>query len=301
MGVAQHAYGLRQRSNRMRNSRSLTRSGPLEDTPSSRQKVLSKVIENTVVPRLVAQHAPSIDLILEAEVATFTDALLANDKSSARDQFESLSRRGHPLDLLFESLLAPAAMRLGHMWDRDAIDFLDVAQAMNHIQQIILDEARTFCTDSATGVSERNILLVTLPEEHHRLGLCILRSHFWREGWTVDCRELNSSWELHELNSSWELQKLVSDRPYDALCVSAARILEAAALAHDFKTVRRVSCRSNIVIMAGGHAFNADPRLSMTVGVDATATSARECIAVLRRECIAVLRRFFDRKIAQAC
>jgi hypothetical protein len=281
MGVAQHAYGLRQR---MRNSRSLARTGLLEETSGSHQKLLSRVIENTVVPRLVSRHAPRNDLSVEAEVATFTDALLANDISSVRDHFEALSRRGHPLDLLFESLLAPAAIRLGLMWDRDAIDFLDVAHAMNHIQQIILDEARTFCTDVTTGMGERHILLVNLPEEHHRLGLCILRSHFWREGWTVDCRELNSLREL---------QKLVTDRPYDALCVSAARIPDAAALAHELKTVRRVSCRSHLVIMAGGHAFNADPRLSMTVGVDATATSARECITVLRR--------FFDRKTAQAC
>jgi methanogenic corrinoid protein MtbC1 len=284
MGVAQHhAYGLRQRSMRMRNSRAV-RSAPLEETPGSHQKVLSRVIENTVVPRLVAQHARPTDLSLEAEVATFTDALMAGDASSARDHFDALSRRGHPLDLLFENLLAPAAARLGLMWDRDAIDFLDVAHAVNHIQQIILDAARTFCTDSTTGMSERNVLLVTLPEEHHRLGLCVLRSHFWREGWTVDCRELNSAREL---------QTLVSERPYDALCVSAARVPDAAALAHEFKIVRRASCRSGLVIMAGGHAFNADPSLPVTVGVDATATSARECIAVLRR--------FFDRKAAQAC
>jgi hypothetical protein len=132
-------------------------------------------------------------------------------------------------------------------------------------------------------LNERHILLVTLPEEHHRLGLCILRSHFWREGWTVDCRELKSLWEL---------QKLAADRPYDALCVSAARVPDAAALAREIKTVRRRSCRNDLVIMAGGHAFHSDPRLSMAVGVDATAISARECVAMLRR--------FFDRKAAHA-
>lgn len=283
MSVAGYpAFGLRQRSLAVRGARQQPRTCRPSQDRGPRQTALANVIENTVVPRLVAHHASRAQCDFAPEVAAFTTALLDPDPALARTHFLALVDQGLAIDLLFDSLLAPAAARLGSMWDRDQIDFLEVTQAMHHIQQIILSEATSFYADgSLTGV-QRHILLVTLPEESHRLGLCLLRAHLWREGWSVDFREPKSLWDL---------QDLVRSEPYDALGISATRIADPATLAYALHRVRKTSCNKKLVIMAGGRAFNTDPSLSTAVGVDATAVGGRECIALLRR--------FFDGTSAQ--
>lgn len=276
-----HAYGLRQRSGAIRSSRPQPLNYRSQDR-GPRQSTLANIIENTVVPRLVAHLAPRATLDLEKDVAAFTKTLLDPDPSLAAAHFLALVDQGYAIDLLFDNLLAPAACRLGFMWDRDEADFLEVANAMHHIQRIILSQASTFYAAGPAEGIERNILLVTLPGEQHRLGLCLLRAHLWREGWSVDC---------HELKTMSELQRLVGNRLYDALGLSATRISDPAFTAHTLNGVRKASCNKDLVIMAGGRAFSADPSLAMAVGVDATAADGRECISILRR--------FFDQTAAR--
>lgn len=268
-----HASGLRQRSLGVRGPRTLTGTGQNQRSATPRN-TLACVIENTVVPRLVAHHASRSECDLQPEVAAFTKTLLDSDPAFARTHFRALVAQGHAIDLLFDNLLAPTAVRLGLMWDTDEIDFLEVAHAMHRMQQIILSESTAFCADGSMSGVERHILLVTLPEERHRLGLCLLRAHFWREGWSVDYREPKTMRDL---------QDLVRNQQYDALCVSATRVADPAALTHTLHGVRKASRNQNLVIMAGGRAFDADPSLATTAGVDATAAGGRECIALLRR------------------
>lgn len=282
MGVAgYHAYGLRQRGVAVRGGRPQPSTYQSQDRGPS-QNTLASVIENTVVPRLVAQHAPRAKLDLELEVAAFTKTVLDPDPALAHDHFSALLDQGYPIDLLFDNLLAPAAARLGLLWDRDEIDFLEATHAMHHIQQIILSQAAAFYAAGSTVGIERNVLLVTLPDELHRLGRCLLRTHLWREGWSVDC---------HELKTMSELQDLVRNRLYDALGISVTRLSDPTLLAHALHGVRKASCNKDLVIMAGGRAFNADTSLATAVGVDATAAGGRECVSVLRR--------FFDRSAAR--
>ena len=279
-----HAYGLRQRKVAVRGARPQPRTRPPVQDRGPRQTTLASLIENTVVPRLVAHHASKDQCDLGPEVAAFTTTLLDPDPALARTHFLALVDQGLPIDLLFDNLLAPAAARLGMMWDRDQIDFLEVTHAMHHIQQIILSETTAFYADGSLAGVQRHILLVTLPDERHRLGLCLLRAHLWREGWSVDFREPGALSDL---------QDLVRSQPYDALGISASRVADPAALAYALHRVRKASINKNLVIMAGGRAFNTDPPLATAVGVDATASGGRECIGLLRR--------FFDGISTQVC
>ncbi|MCU0954596.1 MAG: cobalamin B12-binding domain-containing protein [Hyphomicrobium sp.] len=278
-----HAYGPRQRGLAVRGPRTLTGTSQNQRSATPRN-TLECVIENTVVPRLVAHHASRAECDLQPEVAAFTTTILDADPTLARTHFGALIAQGHAIDHLFDNLLAPTAARLGLMWDSDQIDFLEVAHAMHRIQQIILSEATAFCADGSLSGVERHILLVTLPQERHRLALCLLRAHFWREGWSVDYREPKTMWDL---------QDLVRNQQYDALCISATRVADPAALSDTLHGIRKASHNNNLVIMAGGRAFDADPLLASKAGVDATAAGGRECIALLRR--------FFDGASAQIC
>jgi MerR family transcriptional regulator, light-induced transcriptional regulator len=237
---------------------------------------LARLIEHNIVPRLVEGHSANTGSAsqLKAEVEPFTQAILAAGASASRETFASLIAQGHTLDALFEHLLVPAAVHLGSMWDSDALDFLEVTRGMDHIHQILLEHASSFCTDGKTSGPQRRILLVTLPEERHRLGLCLVRANFWREGWDVCCSELEFAADL---------EALVRATHYDAVGISAGRVGDAATLARNLKRVRKASRNRDLIIIAGGRAFQRDEGLVAAVGVDATAPSGREAVVMLRR------------------
>jgi MerR family transcriptional regulator, light-induced transcriptional regulator len=247
--------------------------------PAADRPALAQLIEKHIIPRLMDDHGtgacalPAIPA-LDNDIVAFTDATLALEASVALDHFNGLIERGFAVDVLFERLLVPAALRLGEMWERDVRDFLDVARGMDHIQQIILAHSSAFCTEGKISDTSHRILLVTLPQERHRLGLCLVRADFWREGWDVCCGELQF------MN---DLEKLVRQTRYDAVGISAGRVGDAPMLARNLTRVRKASLNPDLLILTGGYAFQRDRNLSTAVGADIVADTGREAVAKLRQ------------------
>lgn len=239
-------------------------------------RTLAHVIETSVLPSLRAGHpAVEIDSTQSpANLAAFMNTLLASGAAPAMEHVETLLARGMPIHVVVENLLVPAAVRLGKLWDCDHCDFIDVVRAMDHIHQIVMASSIHFCMGSRTVGAPHRILLAALPHERHRLGLCLVRADFWREGWDVDCSELQF---LDDVAT------LVGNDHYDAVGISAARMTDAPALARSIARARKVSRNRNLIIIAGGHAFHAEPGLSAAVGADATASSGRDAVATVHR------------------
>jgi hypothetical protein len=244
--------------------------------PAAKSRTLAHLIETDIIPRLVDGHgaAQTEASALSSEVLAFTDTILEDDSASALASFANLLERGIPLDTLFQYLLVPAAIRLGEMWEKDARDFIDVARGMDHIHQIIIAHSAAFCTDGRVSDRQRRILLVALPQERHRLGLCLVRADFWREGWDVCC---------NELQFLGELAGLVEDTHYDALGLSAGHVGDVPTLARNLARARKTSRNKSLLIIGGGLAFKRDPTLAPAIGCNATADSGREAAALLRR------------------
>ena len=77
---------------------------------------------------------------------------------------EEAIKKGVPVEAIFEDLLAPAARRLGEMWDADDCDFLSVTTAAHRLQIAVrrLALARSYgCEGSARG------LFLPAPGETH--------------------------------------------------------------------------------------------------------------------------------------
>lgn len=276
------AHDLQQRGSLVGSSKSHKESGPepscfpVAKPEAGKSRTLAHLIETDIIPRLVDGHGVSQTeaSALSGEVLAFTDAILEDDSTSSLASFAALLQRGVPLDTLFQYLLVPAAIRLGEMWEKDARDFIDVARGMDHIHQIILAHSAAFCTDGRVSDKQRRILLVALPQERHRLGLCLVRADFWREGWDVCC---------NELQFLGELALLVEDTHYDALGISAGRVGDVPTLARNLARARKASRNKSLVIIGGGLAFQRDPTLATTIGCTVTAGSGREAAALLRR------------------
>ncbi len=274
-------HDLQQRGSLVGSSKSHKESGPEPSCspvskPAGKSRTLAHLIETDIIPRLVDGYGVSQTdaSALSGEVLAFTDAILEDDSTTSLASFATLLERGVPLDTLFQYLLVPAAIRLGEMWEKDARDFIDVARGMDHIHQIILAHSAAFCTDGRVSDKQRRILLVALPQERHRLGLCLVRADFWREGWDVCC---------NELQFLGELALLVEDTHYDALGISAGRVGDVPTLARNLTRARKASRNKSLVIIGGGLAFQRDPTLAAAIGCNATAGSGSEAAALLRR------------------
>jgi methanogenic corrinoid protein MtbC1 len=248
-------------------------------TGASSRKALAGIIENDIIPRLLRTHEdgtladlPSSGLTGAERVERieeFTEVVLQPDIRPAMEYFDMLRLQGASIEILFNELLAPTARRLGELWERDIRDFTEVTRGVDHIQQIVMAYCSAFCNEVPCPQSSRRILLMTLPGERHNLGVCIIRAHFWREGWDVWC---------DTPQSLKDLAKLVKSQWFDVLGFSATRVSEPDKLGLDIKNIRKASINEDLTIIVGGHAFFDNHKLVASVGADGTAVDGRQAV-----------------------
>lgn len=239
---------------------------------------LVRAIEAEIVPRLVmargtaprrakaASGSDAVSIGVE-DVDQLVRVLLANEASVAADYVGALAQRGIPLDALCLQLLAPAARRLGELWDEDLGDFTEVTVGLCRLQSVLRELSPELRADShEQGPS---ILLVPSPGEQHMFGVLMVAEFFRREGWIV-CSEFP--------RSHTELIELIARQDFDLVGLSVTREELLDGLPERIAVLRQASRNPELCVLLGGRVFVDRPERAAVFGADAVATGCSQAL-----------------------
>ncbi|MFO1328715.1 MAG: cobalamin B12-binding domain-containing protein [Rubrivivax sp.] len=147
---------------------------------------LARTLEAEIIPRLVGVHreprAPEGEW---PEVESFVELLRRGTDGEVDAAMQALVRRGGGLGPIFTGMLAPAARRLGEMWEADRCDFSTVTICLGRLQRLLREWSPHFGREVAHPPNGRRVLLGQHPDEQHSFGLSMVAEFFRREGWEV--------------------------------------------------------------------------------------------------------------------
>lgn len=249
-------------------------------------RTLLQTVENEIIPRLMllhrregaavpAPHAnghPSRETS-DRDVAEFTGYLL-RDESLARTFVHEQASAGVTVPSLCLGLLAPAARRLGDLWDRDLCDFTQVTIALGRLHSLMRGLAGGMPASDGAGRSGRHVVFASAPGEQHTFGLTMVRDFFFASGW--------QAWN-DLIDEPKALLALLRSRHFDLLGLSIGSERHADALAALIVQARRVSMNPNLRVLVGGPWVLEGPAAAGRLGADATADDARAAILVADR------------------
>lgn len=243
---------------------------------------LSALIERLVIPRLMADEkqltgtgsasaqtaaiaANALFPVSDADVTAFAELSIAGEAATLLDFIDECLTRGSSVEHIYVDLLAPAARKLGTMWEDDHRDFIDVTMGLWRIQEVLRELGRRVPTPSSHGGGPRMALFSTMPGDQHSLGTLMICECFERAGW---CTE-----PLVEPTTSDLLGKLAG-RHFDLVGLTVSNDCPTAALSSLVSSIRSVSSNPGIRVMVGGRLINEQPNLAVACGADATAVDA---------------------------
>lgn len=191
-------------------------------------------------------------------VQHFTLLVLGHDETAAFDYVESLIAQGTATELIFLNLLAPAAQRLGEMWEHDSTNFLNVTLGVSRLQRILRHLGESVADDHrASGGG--TVLLTTLDGEQHSFGLTMVAEFFRRDGWDI--------W-TGPFNTRREMMSLVQERMFDVVGFSVGGDRHLDQLKRYVQEIRRDSRNRDVAILLGGPLLLLRPELIRSIGAD---------------------------------
>ena len=246
--------------------RTFFRSDPLEPQSNIAALVATKIIPRLALLHLEVPKGGKVVVLRSGveDIANFARAVLRPDSLVAERQVSDLIARGLSLEQVFLDLFEPVARRLGHMWDNDECDFVDVMRGMGCLQRLLATMDLN-CGPPAL-LAERSILMSTMPgEQQHSFGISIVEKLLEAWGWRVRCeRPASIDQILDIIENNW----------ISVVGLSVGRTNGLETLARSISKIRRHSRNSAVGIMVGGPALCDQPELAATVGADTTARNA---------------------------
>jgi methanogenic corrinoid protein MtbC1 len=255
------------------------------DSPEARLAGLARLIEAEIVPRLMLAHrapeprgaaAEDLSRVTPAghDVAEFTRLLIEQDATTLSAYLDSLRARGMARETILLQLLAPAARRLGELWEEDLTDFTQVTVGLGRLQQLLWHLAAPSEDRDTHADPRRRALLTVAPGEQHTLGLFMVRDFFRRAGWTVPGGTPRSVDEIAALvRSEW----------FAVVGLSLACERHIGALRETVRAIRRASRNGDVGVLVGGPMLLVRPELAQEIGADGTAEDGRSAAEVAAR------------------
>jgi methanogenic corrinoid protein MtbC1 len=235
----------------------------------------ARMVESEMVPRLLlVRHPPPVVGTLDAaspfrseDVEELTRLLLAHDSAVASAYVEVLRQNGASTHQICLHLLAPAARRLGEMWDDDRCSFAEVTMGLCRLHQVLHLLTTTDMNPAleATAGKSNTTLLSCLPGEQHTFGVLVVSLFLRREGWDV--------WNEFPADNE-ELLQTVSRKPFKIIGLSVGRESRLRELTLLIKALRRASMNRSVAVMVGGPAVTLRPEIGGEIGADATMLDA---------------------------
>lgn len=242
--------------------------------PGSR---VATAIEAALVPRLVMLHGGRAgasrdgeDAVILAAIEPFTAALTVDDEAvAARGLLQHLLGRGTSFETICLGVMAPAARRLGAMWETDDCDFALVTLGLSRLQRLMRELDARIAAKAVPIDPGRVALLAVTPGEQHVLGIAMIGDFLRRAGWEIHDAVGASSAEIAQtVGRSWFCIAALSCGAPQGLGPLSARIT----------AIRSRSRNRGIGVLVGGLAFLDNPEAAIRVGADAMAQDARAAV-----------------------
>jgi methanogenic corrinoid protein MtbC1 len=251
---------------------------PAWQAEERRRAILTRTVELDVIPRLLIAHpmpvaplAPAVAslLVTAVHVADLVGLVLSRGEPEAVAFVEAMHDQGAAAESLYLDLLAPAARRLGEMWEDDTCDFTDVTIGLWRLQNAMRELSPSFLRVADTATQGPRVLLVPLPGEDHTFGLSMVYEFFRRAGW--------NAWS-GPVESSADLRGLVRREWVEVIGFSLACDEKLDVVRAEIRSVRRASMNPSLAVLVGGPGFTVNPWLAAEVGADGTATDGRQAV-----------------------
>jgi len=243
-----------------------------------RRAILTRTVELDVIPQLLKAYArpavavvPAAALLLvtTAHVADLVGLVLARGEPEAVAFVEAMHDGGAAAESLYLDLLAPAARRLGEMWEDDTCDFTEVTVGLWRLQNAMRELSPSFLASAEVRTNGPRVLLVPLPGEPHSFGLSMVYEFFRRAGW--------NAWSGPVAGSA-DLRAMVRHEWVEVIGFSLACDEKLDVVRTEIRSVRRASKNPALGVLVGGPGFTANPLLAAQVGADGTATDGRQAV-----------------------
>jgi methanogenic corrinoid protein MtbC1 len=248
-----------------------------EEAAGSRSRLahLVQTLEHDVIPRLVRLHrgegTVAASALAAADFERFVQHVIDGSEAQTTECIDVLRRRGVPVDVLFLDLLAPAARRLGVLWEDDRCDFSSVTVGVGRLHRLMRELSPAFGREVAHAPHGRRILLVQPDADQHIFGLSMVAEFFRRAGWSVDGGVAGSGIDpVSAVRREW----------FDVVGFSLGSDKHVAWVASRIAGLRRTSRNSAVSVLVGGSLFTVRPEWAERVGADALVTDGGRAAAV---------------------
>lgn len=241
-----------------------------------RLALLSRAIEDEIIPRLMLAHptagdclpvaTPNAPQVSQEDVHAFAHLVLAPDENVAHACIEAMRTSGISVETIYTDLLAPVARYLGELWEDDLCDFTQVTVGLGRLQQVLRELSPAFGQSNASTSGNR-VLLLPGPGEQHTFGLVMVAEFFRRAGWDVG----GGPWE-----AGADPVVMVKREWFDVVGFSLGNAAQLDDLAACIKSVRAAALNKSICVIVGGPLFLANPEYVAYVNADAASTDGAQ-------------------------
>jgi hypothetical protein len=238
-----------------------------------RSASLDRLIETQILPRLLAsrrgQTAPPTPLRarVRPDAERFARALVAREPEAAFAYIADCRRAGVDDATLMIEAFAPAARRLGALWEEDLCDFLEVTEGLARLEAMLGELGREH--DLLVPIAAPALLLMTAPGETHFLGPDIAAELLRREGWNVE-------------RAGPEGLDLIAGRRFEAIGFSISCERYLPGLVDLIAEARAAAAPRRPAVVVGGALFAGGTRNAPELDADFVAADAEATLCISR-------------------
>ena len=237
---------------------------------------LRRTIETEILPRLMLVHTDHASLPVETgrrrdpfetdNINHFVDVMIDRSATSGRELIDRHVRNGIAMESIYLDLLAPAAQRMGELWEEDIRSFTDVTVGLCRLHEVIRHNSLSSSHDHTLPTPETpSVLLSTACNDQHVFGIIMVAEFFRQAGWQVNCEPAATTEELMRISAKHN---------YDVIGLSIARSYSATEISEVIQNLRTSSYNQDVKIMLGGALIARDSSFADKVGADIAVTDA---------------------------
>ena len=257
------------------------RSQDIKAYPAPEQ--VNAIIEKEIIPRLVMNSSASAQTskrtgaaeIDAVKASKFASLPLTKEAAELMVEVQKFLDSGVSVDSILVDLLAPAARKLGQLWEQDQCDFVDVTLGTWRLQQV-MRELVYQNPPSIPAKAAKSCLFASMPGDQHNFGPIMIDQIFAGAGWHS---------EVIPSPQRRDILDRVKNQSLDLVGLTISRDCPVNAVRQLVTAIRSVSKNPAIVILIGGRAVMESPSLVEESGADSSAADARDALVLAEQLC----------------